>query len=305
MCRLARAVCESVRARRRDGEGSLLTLGIRSLRCLHTHWRGRSMRQIFDHRETVMGLRRLARAVCQGVRARRRDGEGRLLTFGSRPSRCLHASWRGRSTRRTLEHREAVVGRCPRQRKVCESVGERRCDVSGSLVTFRFRLHRRLHTSWRGWWAPQIFRHRETVLGLCRWPRAVCESVECWRARWRDGAGCVRALGVSSHADACAHLGTGGGRNRFCHREMVLGLCRWPRTVCESVGERLRDGAGRLPTLCFQSHRCMLTSWRAVDVTDFATEKWCCNCRTVCESVGEGWHDGTGRLPAFGLLMCM
>jgi hypothetical protein len=214
---------------------------------LHTHWRGRSMRQIFDHRETVMGLRRLARAVCESVRARRRDGAGSLLTFGSRSSRCLHASWRGRSTRRTLEHREAVVGRCPRQRKVCESVGERRCDVSGSLVTFRFRLHRRLHTSWRGWWAPQIFRHRE----------------------------------------------------------IVLGLCRWPRTVCESVGERLRDGAGRLPTLCFQSHRCMLTSWRAVDVTDFATEKWCCNCRTVCESVGEGWHDGTGRLPAFGLLMCM
>jgi hypothetical protein len=183
LCRLARAICESVRARRRDGAGSLLTLGIRSLRCLHTHWRGRSMRQIFDHRETVMGLRRLARAVCESVRARRRDGAGSLLTFGSRSSRCLHASWRGRSTRRTLEHLEAVVGRCPRQRKVCESVGERRCDVSGSLVTFRFRLHRRLHTSWRGWWAPQIFRHRETVLGLCRWPRAVCESVG-----ERDGA---------------------------------------------------------------------------------------------------------------------
>ena len=28
------------------------------------------MRQIFDHRETEMGLRRLARAVCEGVRAR-------------------------------------------------------------------------------------------------------------------------------------------------------------------------------------------------------------------------------------------
>jgi hypothetical protein len=40
------------------------------------------------------------------------------------------------STRPTLEHREAVVGRCPRRRKVCESVGERRCDVAGSLVTF-------------------------------------------------------------------------------------------------------------------------------------------------------------------------
>jgi hypothetical protein len=207
----------------------------------------------------------------------------------------------GRSTRRTLEHREAVVGRCPRQHKVCESVGERRCDVSGSLVTFSFRLHRRLHIL--AWVVgstdfPASRNGVGTVLVAARSLR------ECWRARRRDGAGCVRALGVSSHTDACAHLGAGGGRNRFCHREMVLGLCRWLRTVCESVGERLRDGAGRLPTFCFQS-QCMLTSWRAVDMTDFATEKWCCNCHTVCESVGEGWHDGTGRLPAFGLLMCM
>ena len=164
--------------------------------------------QIFDHPETVMGLRRLARAVCESVRARRRDGAGSLLTFGSRSSRCLHASWRGRSTRRTLEHLEAVVGRCPRQRKVCESVGERRCDVSGSLVTFRFRLHRRLHTSWRGWWAPQIFRHRETVLGLCRWPRAVCESVG----------------------------------------ELESAMAR-RRRLCAGLG-------------CFQSHRCVRTSWR-------------------------------------------
>jgi hypothetical protein len=189
---------------------------------LHTHWRGRSMRQIFDHRETVMGLRRLARAVCERVRARRRDGAGSLLTFGSRSSRCLHASWRGRSTRRTLEHLEAVVGRCPRQRKVCESVGERRCDVSGSLVTFRFRLHRRLHTSWRGWWAPQIFRHRETVLGLCRWPRAVCESVG-----ERDGA--------------------------------------TAQAVC---------GPWVFPVTPMRVH--ILA--RAVDVTDFATEKWCWDC---------------------------
>jgi hypothetical protein len=169
-----------------------------------------------------------------------------LLTLGIRSCRCWSACWRGRSTRPTLEHREAVVGRCPRRRKVCESVGERRCDVAGSLVTFSSRLHRCLHTSWLGWWARQIFRHRETVLGLCRWPRTVCESVG---ERWRDGAGRVPTLCVSSHTDACSHLGAGGGRGRFFHREMVLGLCRWPRTVCESVGERWRDGAGRVPTL--------------------------------------------------------
>ena len=63
---------------------------------------------------------------------------------------------------------------------------------------------------------------------------------------------------VSSHTDACSHLGAGRGCDRFCHREIVLGLCRWKRTVGESVGEQWCDGAGRVPTLCFQSHRCIL-----------------------------------------------
>ena len=124
MRRLARAVCEGVTARWRDGAGRLLTLGIRSLRCLHTHWRGRSMRQIFDHPETVMGLRRLARAVCEGVRARLHDGAGSLLTLGIRSLRCLHTNWRGRSMTQIFDHREtAGVWRLPRT--LCESVGER------------------------------------------------------------------------------------------------------------------------------------------------------------------------------------
>jgi hypothetical protein len=47
---------------------------------------------------------------------------------------------------------------------------------------------------------------------------------------------------------------------------------------------------------------------RAVDGTDFATEKWYWVCRwkrTVGESVGERWRDGAGRLKTLGLLMCM
>jgi hypothetical protein len=55
---------------------------IRSLRCLHTCWRGRSRRPIFDHRETVMGLCRLPRTVCERVRERWRDGVGSLPTLG-------------------------------------------------------------------------------------------------------------------------------------------------------------------------------------------------------------------------------
>jgi hypothetical protein len=57
-------------------------LGIRSLRCLHTCWRGRSRRPIFDHRETVMGLCRLARTVCERVGERWRDGVGSLPNLG-------------------------------------------------------------------------------------------------------------------------------------------------------------------------------------------------------------------------------
>ena len=82
----------------------------------------------------------------------------------------MYACWRGRSTRPTLEHREAVVGRFPRRRKVCESVGERRCDVAGSLVTFSSRLHRRLHTSWRGWWGLDRFS------GIVKW---CCDCAGC------------------------------------------------------------------------------------------------------------------------------
>ena len=66
------AVCESLSVGERwcDGAGSLLTLGIRSLRCLHPCWRRRSIGQILDHRETVMGLCRLPRTVCESVRER-------------------------------------------------------------------------------------------------------------------------------------------------------------------------------------------------------------------------------------------
>ena len=194
------------------------------------------------------------------------------------------------------------MGRFPRRRKVCESVGERRCDVAGSLVTFSSRLHRRLHTSWRGWWGLDRFS------GIVKWcwdcaggraqsarvsgsdgatAQAVCRpcvflvtpmhahisaragneadfsGIEkwCWdcaggraqsaRVSGSDGATAqaVPTLCVSSHTDACSHLGAGGGRGGLFHREMVLGLCRWPRRVCESVGERWRDGAGRVPTL--------------------------------------------------------
>jgi len=64
-----------------------------SHRCLHPCWRGWSMGQIFDNRETVMGLRRLARTFRESVGERWRDGAGSLSTLGIDDPvthRCLH-----------------------------------------------------------------------------------------------------------------------------------------------------------------------------------------------------------------------
>ena len=82
----------ALRARWRDGAGSLLTLGIRSCRCLHTNWRGRSMTQIFDHRETA-GVWRLPRTLCESVGERYCDGAGSFLTLGSSTAPCV-MPWR-------------------------------------------------------------------------------------------------------------------------------------------------------------------------------------------------------------------
>jgi hypothetical protein len=89
LCRLPRTVGESVAERWRNGAGSFAILGIRSLRCLHTCWRGRSMRPIFDCRETVMELCRPPRTVGESVAERWRDGAGSLPTLGYSVTKML------------------------------------------------------------------------------------------------------------------------------------------------------------------------------------------------------------------------
>ena len=54
----------------------------RSLGCLHTCWRGRSTRSIFDHRESVMGPRPRGRTVCERIAERLCDGAGSLPILG-------------------------------------------------------------------------------------------------------------------------------------------------------------------------------------------------------------------------------
>jgi hypothetical protein len=52
------------------------------------------------------------------------------------------------------------------------------------------------------------------------------------------------------------------------HRETVKGLHRLPRRVCESVGERWRDGMGSLLTIGFRSLRCFARMCMEVNVTN-------------------------------------
>ncbi len=56
----------------------------------------------------------------------------------------------------------------------------------------------------------------------------------------------------------------------FDCRETVMGLCRLPRTVGESVAERWRDGSGSLPTLGYPVTKMLgHTLARTVDAADF------------------------------------
>ena len=229
------AGCHAPSARVRESDDATARAVCRPSVSVHTDactqsWRGRSMRQIFDHPETVMGLRRLARAVCEGVRARWRDGAGSLLTLGIRSLRCLHTHWRGRS------------------------MGGRR----DGLLSIE-----------KQWW--------DGARGSTKSARVSESDGATSQAVWLPL--------VSGCTDGCTHLSVGGWAPQiFRHRETVLGLCWWPRAVCESVGER--DGATAqavcgpwvFPVTPMRAH--ILA--RAVDVTDFATEKWCWDCAGGC-----------------------
>ena len=84
----------------------------------------------------------------------------------------------------------------------------------------------------------------------------------------------------SGCTDGCTHLSVGGGLHRFSGIEKRCWDCAGGRAqsarVLESAtARRRRLGAG---LGCFQSHRGVHILARTVDVTDFATEKWCWDC---------------------------
>jgi len=84
-------------------------------------------------------------------------------------------------------------------------------------------------------------------------------------------------------------------------RETVMGLCpRW-RTVCESVGQRLCDGASSLLALGIRSLRCLHPRWRGWSTRPIfdcreTVMRLCRLPRTVGESVGKRWRHGPGGL---------
>jgi hypothetical protein len=83
LCRLPSTVCERVGERWRDGAMQFCDLGYPVTKMLaHTRWRGRSMRPIFDCRETAMELCRLPSTVCERVGERWRDGAMQFCDLG-------------------------------------------------------------------------------------------------------------------------------------------------------------------------------------------------------------------------------
>ena len=93
-----------------------------------------------------------------------------------------------------------------------------------------------------GRWARPIFRPPRNGGGSV--PVAAHSLRECRGAMVRRG-GPLAYRGYPVTPMLAHMLARGGGRGRFFdHRETAAGVCPWPRTVCESVGRRRRDGAG-------------------------------------------------------------
>ena len=196
---------------RRRRQCSLPTLGLRSHGCLHTCWRGRSMGQIFEHREAAAGVRRLPRTVGENVGERWRDGADSAVCrpLGLRSHGCLHTCWGGRSMGQIFDHRETVMGQCRLSRTVLESVGERWRDGAGSSPTLG--INHKVASSLRGTDAAD-FRLSRNGDGSCAG----------WRAQYASVSGSDGATAqaeclpwVSGHTDACTHVCAGSCRDRF------------------------------------------------------------------------------------------
>jgi len=208
------------------------TLGIRSHRCLHACWRGRSMGPIFDHREAAAGVSRPPRTACDGCGRAMAQRRGQFAGpwVSGHTDACTHVGVGGRWDRfSTIEKRRRECAGCRAQSaRVC---GERWRDGAGSLPDLGISgpLGRCTHIGVGGRrtdFRPSMKRGqrclREPAHGLGEWPRAM--------ARRRR---LLPDLRISAPLGRCTHIGVGAQRDRFstidergrrCLREPAHGL---------------------------------------------------------------------------------
>jgi hypothetical protein len=177
---------------------------------MHPCWHGRSTRSIFDHRETVMGLCRLPRTVCERVGERWRDGAGSLLTLGYRVTKMLAhmLAWAVDA----VDFRPSVMGLCRLPCTGCERVRERWRDGVVSLLILGYRVIP-MHAPMLAW-AVDAADFRPSRNGDGTVP-AAAHSLWASRKAFARRRGQFADLGLSGHTDACTHVGTGGRRGRF------------------------------------------------------------------------------------------
>jgi hypothetical protein len=164
-----------------------------------------------------------------------------------------------------LSIEKTVVGVRPGRRKVClrehhRAMARRRRQLAYNYVPVAPMLARIF--AWVVVGATDV-RASKTVVRRSRRRRTVCASV---RERWGDGTGRLPTLCYRLHRHVLTSW-RGCGHDRFCHREQVLGLCRWRRTVYAEVGDRWRDGAASLLTMGFNHTDARMLAWE-VDVPD-------------------------------------
>jgi hypothetical protein len=148
-----------------------------------------------------------------------------------------------------LSIEQTVVGVCPGRRKVClrehhRAMARRRRQLAYNFVPVAPMLARIF--AWVVVGATDV-RASKTVVRRSRRRCTICASV---RERWGDGTGRLPTLCYRLHRHVLTSW-RGCGHDRFCHREQVLGVCRWRRTVYAEVGDRWRDGAASLLTMGF------------------------------------------------------
>jgi hypothetical protein len=179
---------------------------------LHTCWRGRSRRSIFDHRETVMGLCRLARTVCEHVRERWRYGAGSLLILGY-PATPMYAHMLARAVDaadfRPSRNGDGTVPAGAHSLRACQgAMAVRR----GQFADLRYPVTPMLASMFS--WAVDGTAFRPWRNGDGAVPAGAHSLRESWRAMARR-RGQFADLRYPVIPTLCTHVGAGSRRGRF------------------------------------------------------------------------------------------